>query len=705
MEKLNYPEVHRDVEKFDDFHGNQIGNPYHWLEDPDSEETKNFVAKQNELTKSVLNTCDTRDQFNQRMTKLYDYPKHGCPFRKGKRYFYYHNTGLQNQSVLYVQQELGGESKVFLDPNSMDAKGLTAVSRVSFSEDGELCAYSVSLKGSDWNTIKFMKVENQEKLDDVLENVKFSCITWTHDNKGVFYNRYDKDESKQDGTEINSNVYQKLYYHRIGTKQSEDILVAHAPEHPKWMLHAEMSDEGRYVVLTVSEGCDPVNRLYICDLQKIDYQITGILPYEKIVDNFDASYDFTANDGTLFTFQTNLNAPRYRLIKIDIAKPEQENWESLVAEHEKDVLEWSACINKDVLVLCYLHDVKHQLYLHQLDSGERFQEIPLDVGAIMGFSGRREHTEMFYSFASFLVPGKIFRYDFNTNSSETYYVTAIDGFDASMYQTKQIFFDSKDGTRIPMFIFSKKGIALDGNNPCILYGYGGFNISETPRFSITRTIFVSNYNGVYAVANIRGGGEYGEKWHKDGSLDKKQNGFDDFIAAAEYLVREKYTSTEKICITGGSNGGLLVTAVANQRPDLFKCVVAHVSVCDMLKFHRFTIGHAWITDFGCADNKEDFEYIIKYSPLHTIKTHDVQYPCMMLLTADHDDRVVPLHSFKYMAQLQHVVGCNGNQTNPLLLRIDTESGHGAGKPTSKVIAENADVFGFIGKMLNAKWQI
>ncbi|XP_066930908.1 prolyl endopeptidase-like [Clytia hemisphaerica] len=610
MTKLTYPEVRRDNEAIDDFHGNKIPNPYLWLEDPDSSETKDFVEKQNELTKSVLETCETRDKFNKRMTKLYDYPKHGCPFRRGNRYFYYHNTGLQNQSPLYVQEKLGGDSKVFLDANAMDLKGLIAISRVSFSEDGELCAYSISKKGSDWNTIKFMKVGDQQELPDVLENVKFSCITWTHDHKGVFYNKYDKDESKQDGTEVNSNLNQKLYYHKLGTEQKEDILVAEAPDHPKWMIHAEISDEGRYVILTASEGCDPVNRLYICDLQKLDYQITGLLPYEKIVDNFDASYEFIANDENIFTFQTNLNAPRYRLIRIDINKPQQEIGK-LVAEHELDVLEWCTVVNKNVLVMCYLHDVKHEIYLHRLDSGERYKRIDLDVGAIGGFSGRREHTEMFYTFASFLVPGVIYRYDFKTNEPEVYYETKIEGFDASLYETKQIFFNSKDGTRIPMFIFYKKGITLDGNNPCILYGYGGFNISETPRFSITRTIFVSNYDGIYAVANIRGGGEYGEKWHKDGSLSKKQNCFDDFISAGEYLIQEKYTSKDKLCITGGSNGGLLVTAVANQRPDLFKCVVAHVSVCDMLKFHKFTIGHAWITDFGCADKKEDFEYLIK----------------------------------------------------------------------------------------------
>lgn len=547
MTKINYPKARKDEGVFHDFHGNKISNHYHWLEDPDSDETKAFVDAQNNITIPFLRDCAVREPFKKRLTQLWDYPKYSCPFKRGTRYFYYYNSGLQNQYVLYVQQSMDSEAEVFLDPNEFCKDGLHAISGLSFSEDGELCAYGVSVKGSDWVTIKFMDVAKKEHLEDILENVKFSCMTWTHDNKGIFYNRYPKDDSKQDGTETSSNLNQKLYYHRLGTKQEEDVLVVEMPEHPKWMIHAEVSVDGEYIILTVSESCDPVNHLYFCAMKDINYKITGLLPYTKVVDDFQAEYDYITNTGSLFTFKTNLNAPKYRIINIDFNNFAKSEWSTLVEEHKNDVLNWCACVNDNVLVICYLHDVKSKLYLHHLETGERFKEIQLDVGTVRGYSGRRKDHEMFYSFTSFLSAGVIYHCDFRDDQyySKIFRQSEIPGFDASLFTTHQVFFKSKDGTFIPMFIVHKKGITLDGRNPCLLYGYGGFNVAMEPSFSTSRIVFMQHMMGVLAVANIRGGGEYGEEWHKDGCFEKKQNVFDDFQSAAEYLIDMNYTCSDK----------------------------------------------------------------------------------------------------------------------------------------------------------------
>lgn len=709
MESLTeYPKVRRDDDHVDVYHEAKVKDPYVWLEDPDSEETKKFVEDQNAVTMPFLQSCKVKDKFYERMKDLWNYPKYGCPFKRGSRYFYFYNSGLQNQSVLYVQKTWGAEAEVFLDPNSLADDGTISIKGYSFSEDGKYFAYGLSKNGSDWCKIKFMKVEDQEDLPDILENVKFSCMSWTHPHKGLFYNRYPKSDSKQDGTETSANLHQKLYYHVLGTNQSEDVLCVELPENPKWHIGAEVSDDGQYVLITVRNGCDPVNKLYYVDLEKLDCKIEGALPYVKIVDNFDAEYDYISNNGSVFTFKTNLNAPRYKVINIDFKKPESEHWATLIDEHAKDVIEWVSCVHGNRLVVCCLHDVKNKLYLHNLDNGERFKELPLDVGTITGFSGERKQNEIFYKFTSFLTPGKIYHCDMAAEKVEPkiFRDIQVSGFDASNFTIDQVFVTSKDGTKIPMFIVHKKDIPLDGSHPCLLYGYGGFNISITPAFSVKRIIFIQNLGGVLAIANIRGGGEYGEEWHRAGTSAQKQNVFDDFQAASEYLIDSKYTSTNKLSIEGGSNGGLLVAACANQRPDLYKCVIAQVGVLDMLKFHKFTIGHAWTTDFGCSDNKEDFQYLLKYSPLHNIRKPEkdnVQYPAMLLLTADHDDRVVPLHSFKYIAELQHEIGRSKQQTNPLLIRIDTKAGHGGGKPTAMVMEECADTYGFLAKNVDAVW--
>ncbi|XP_016344937.1 prolyl endopeptidase-like [Sinocyclocheilus anshuiensis] len=706
---FQYPNAHKDESVVDDYHGCKVRDPYSWLEDPDSEKTQAFVNAQNHLTLPFLEQCEIRDIFKDRMTELYDYPKYSCPFKRGNRYFHFYNTGLQNQSVLYMQKNLEAEPSVFLDPNSFSEDGTVALRGYAFSEDGEYLAYGTSASGSDWVEIRFLRVDGAVLLEDRLERVKFTCMSWTHDGKGLFYNSYPEQEGKSDGTETSTNLHQKLYYHVLGTPQSQDVLCAEFPDQPKWMSGVEVSDDGRYVLLSIREGCDPVNRLWYCDLNAVPQGITGLLPWVKLIDNFDAEYEYVTNEETVFTFKTNLDAPQYRLINIDFAQPSIiSQWKELIPQHDKDVIVFATCTYSRFLFVCFLHDVKNVLKMFHLSSGEEIRTFPLDVGSIVGFTGRKKDSEIFYSFTSFLSPAIIYHCDLTKEPLQPHIFreVTVKGFSPADYQTTQVFYPSKDGTQIPMFIVHKKGIKLDGSHPAFLYGYGGFNISITPSYSVSRLIFVRHLGGVLAVANIRGGGEYGETWHKAGMLANKQNCFTDFQCAAEYLIKEGYTSPKKITINGGSNGGLLVAACVNQRPDLFGCAVAQVGVMDMLKFHKFTIGHAWTTDFGCSEIKAQFDWLIKYSPLHNIRVPEadgVQYPAVLLLTGDHDDRVVPLHSLKYMATLQSVIGQWPGQSNPLFIYVDTKSGHGAGKPTSKVIQEVADTYAFITRCLNLSW--
>ncbi|KAF4092027.1 hypothetical protein AMELA_G00016200 [Ameiurus melas] len=705
---FQYPNAYRDEAVVDDYHGQKVPDPYSWLEDPDSEKTQAFVNAQNQLTLPFLEDCPIREVFKERMTELYDYPKYSCPFKRGNRYFHFFNTGLQNQNVLYVQENLEAEPRVFLDPNTFSDDGTVALQGYAFSEDGEHLAYGVSASGSDWVEFRFLRVDGAVALEDRLERVKFSCMAWTHDGKGLFYNSYPEQEGKSDGTETSTNLNQKLYYHVLGTPQSQDVLCAEFPDQPKWMSGAEVSDDGRYVLLSIREGCDPVNRLWYCDLDTVSDGITGLLPWVKLIDNFDAEYEYVTNEGTVFTFKTNLDAPRYRLINVDFARPAPGQWKELIPQHDKDVLVFATCTYSSFLCVCYLHDVKSVLKMHELASGEELKTFPLEVGSIVGFTGRKKDSEIFYYFTSFLSPAIIYHCDLTKTPLQPHVFREVQvkGFDPTEYQTTQVFYPSADGTQIPMFIVHKKNLQLDSSHPAFLYGYGGFNISITPSYSVSRLIFVRHLGGVLAVANIRGGGEYGETWHKAGMLENKQNCFTDFQCAAEYLIKEGYTSAKKLTINGGSNGGLLVGACVNQRPDLFSCAVAQVGVMDMLKFHKFTIGHAWTTDFGCSEIQEQFDWLIKYSPLHNIRIPEgdgVQYPAVLLLTGDHDDRVVPLHSLKYIATLQHRIGRWPGQSNPLFIYVDTKSGHGAGKPTSKVIQEVADTYAFIARCLDLHW--
>lgn len=705
--KFQYPVARRDDTIVDEYHGHKIVDPYRWLENPDSAETSKFVEAQNAITRPFLDGCPVRTDIKTRLTQLWDYPKYSCPFREGRNYYYFKNSGLQNQSVLYVKDSLHGESRVFLDPNALSEDGTVALSGLSFSENSETLAYGLSKSGSDWITIHFKDVKTGNDYPDVLKKVKFSSMAWTHDHKGIFYCCYPEAETTE-GSETTGNEYQKLYYHKIGTPQTEDVLTVEFPEEPHWHVGAQISECGNCLIVNPSKDCKD-NLLFFCNLHKLpEKQITGKLSLTKIVGEFEADYEYVTNEDSQFIFRTNKDAPNYRLIKIDFNNPSPDKWKTLVPEHPKHVLDWANPVDKNKLMLCYLKDVKSSLELHDMYSGELLKSFPIDVGTIVGFSGKRKYSDIFYHFQSFLTPGVIYHCDLAESEPQpkVYQEIKLEGFDPTQFETKQVFYTSKDGTTVPMFLVHKKDLQLDGNNPCLLYGYGGFNISIQPYFSVTSLVFMQHLEGISAIANIRGGGEYGESWYNSGRILKKQTVFDDFQYAAEYLISEGYTSNKKLAIQGGSNGGLLVGACINQRPDLFGAAIAQVGVFDMLRFQKFTIGYAWASDYGTSEIKEHFDALIKYSPLHNVQAPTrigVQYPATLLLTADHDDRVVPLHSLKFIATLQHTLRNNHQQTNPILISVETKAGHGGGKPTSKQIDESTDILTFLTRCLDLRF--
>ncbi len=682
---LQYPTA-RKSDVVDDYHGTRVPDPYRWLEDPDSPESRAWIEAQNRLTEAYLAAIPARTTIRDRLTKLWNYPKYGTPFRKGGRYFFFKNDGLQNQSVLYKQASLTTQPETLLDPNLLSEDGTVALSTLAVSDDGRLLAYGTSASGSDWEEFRVRDVAIGKDRPDHLKWIKFSGASWTKDGAGFFYSRYPEPTDKA-LTDVNR--FQKLYYHRLGTDQAQDVLVYERPDQPDWGMNAEVTDDGRYAVLQVWLGTDRRNRVYYLDLKEAKRpKVTGEVV--RLLDDFDASYSFVGNDGPVFYFLTDLDAPRKRVIAIDTRRAERARWREIIPQ-SADVLEGIQIIH-DTFVAQYMHDASSRLRLFALD-GRPVKELELPtLGSIGGISGERKDDEMFYAFTSFLYPTTIFRYDFKTGASSVFKAPTID-FDPSSYETKQVFYASKDGTRVPMFITHKKGLRLDGSNPTYLYGYGGFNISLTPAFSVAVLAWLE-MGGVYALPNLRGGGEYGEEWHQAGMHDKKQNVFDDFIAAAEFLIAQGYTSTPKLAIAGGSNGGLLVGAAITQRPDLFGAALPAVGVMDMLRFHKFTIGWAWVTDYGSADSAAQFPYLYKYSPLHNIRA-GTRYPATLVTTADHDDRVVPGHSFKFTAALQAAQA--GPQ--PVLIEIETKAGHGAGKPTSKLIEEQADRFAFLVRNL------
>jgi prolyl oligopeptidase len=681
---LNYPQTRR-VDHFDDYHGTRVADPYRWLEDDvrKSKDVEEWVAEENKLTDDYLKAIPQREKIKKHLTQLWNYEKFTAPFKVGGRYFYYRNDGLQNQNVLYVLDSLEGKPRVLEDPNKWTKDGTAALGSISVSDDGKFLAYIRNNAGSDWGVIFIKDVNSGETLPDKVQWVKFSQIAWTKDNHGFFYSRF---EEPKEGAEFQSlNLNQKLCYHRLGTPQADDVLVYQRPDQPKWNFAGSVSEDGRYLVVSTWKGTDHNSRVTYKDLSE---------PYGlpvDLVDHFDNEYSFIDNDGPIFYFKTDLKAPRGRIIAIDIRKPAKENWKELVPQ-DADSLTSVNMVN-NLFVCSYLKDAYTQVKLFS-PQGKFVREVKFPgIGTATGFAGRRSDTDTFYSFSSFATPPSIYHYDLLTGESKLFRKSNVK-FDADKYEVKQVFYKSKDGTKVPMFITHRKGITLDGSHPTLLYGYGGFNIPLTPQFSISRVLWLE-MGGIYAQANLRGGGEYGQDWHKAGTKLHKQNVFDDFIAAAEYLIETKYTQTSKLAIEGRSNGGLLVGACMTQRPDLYGACLPGVGVMDMLRFQRFTAGRYWVDDYGSSDNSEEFKALYAYSPYHNLKK-GTKYPATLVTTADTDDRVVPGHSFKFIAQLQY---CQAGSA-PVLARIETKAGHGAGKPTSKLIEEVADQVAFLVKNLN-----
>ena len=641
---------------------------------------KAWVTEQNKVTFGYLESIPFRDALKKRYTKLFNYPKYGAPFKAGEKYYFFKNDGLQNQSVMYVKDKLDSEAKLFLDPNKLSEDGTKSLSSLSFSEDGKWFAYGISSGGSDWDDFFVMNALSGEKLNDHLKWIKFSGMAWK--GEGFYYSRYPQPEGSELSTK---NQFSKVYYHKVGDDQSNDVIVYEDPTKPDRGFYAGTTEDERFLIISFSEGTNN-NGWLVKDFSDPNNM------FISVVDDLNNNYSVIDNIGEKLLVLTDYNAPKYRLILVDPQNPARENWKDVIPEKE-NVLQ-SVQIIGEKLIARYMQDASHNVYLFDL-TGTLEGEIELPSLGTVGFRGKRGDNTAFYTFTSFTYPGTIYKFDVTTKKSELYQQIELD-FDFTNYETKQVFYKSKDGTKVPMFIVHKKGLELNGNNPTFLYAYGGFNISMLPYFSTSRLMWLEN-GGVFAIPNIRGGGEYGEDWHKDGMLDKKQNVFDDFIAAAEYLIKEGYTSSEKLAIAGASNGGLLIGAVINQRPELFKVALPAVGVMDMLRYHKFTIGYYWAVEYGSSDYADQFEYLYSYSPLHNIK-EGLNYPATLVTTADHDDRVVPAHSFKYIATLQEKY----NGENPVLIRIETKAGHGAGKPTTKIIEEVADVWSFVFYNLGVK---
>ena len=673
-EKIQYP-VAEMQDVTDNYFGTNVPDPYRWLEDDTTTAVAGWVEAQNNVTQEYFSRIPFREQLKQRLTELTDYEKIGTPFKKHGKYYYYKNDGLQNQSVLYVKETLDGEASVMLDPNKLSDDGTVALSGISFSNDGKYLAYTISRSGSDWREIFVMDLSTTQLIPDQIKWAKFSGSQWQGD--GFYYSAYDAPEEGKEFSNINEN--HKIYFHKLGTIQKEDVLVYENKKYPKRFYSAWVDDDEKSLFVFES-GEARGNNLFIRDLRKPGS------PFIQLTEDFDYSYSPSEVIGETIYFYTNYNAPKYRLMKTTIDKPELKYWTDVVPESE-NVLNGVSFIGGK-MILTYIKDASDHAYVYSMD-GKQEYEVALPTFGSVGFSGDKDDKETFYTFTSFTFPNTIYKYDIDNNKSEKYLAPEVK-FNSDDFVTEQVFYPSKDGTKIPMFITYKKGLQRDGNNPVYLYAYGGFNISLFPSFSTSRIPFIEN-GGIYAQANLRGGGEYGEDWHIAGTKMQKQNVFDDFIAAAEYLIKENYTTNEKICIAGGSNGGLLVGAVANQRPDLFKVALPAVGVMDMLRYHKFTIGWNWASDYGTSeDSKEMFEYLYGYSPLNNIKNDGTSYPAILVTTADHDDRVVPAHSFKYAAMLQ--AADTGDA--PKLIRIETKAGHGSGKPISKVLEEQADVYSF-----------
>jgi len=678
MTRLHYPAT-RTVNHVDDYHGTRVADPYRWLEDLNAPETQAWIEAQNALTFSYLEQIPDREAIRARLTELWDFPKCSAPFKRGGRTFQFRNSGLQNQDVLYVMDAPTDKGRALLDPNTLSKDGTIALTGADVSWNGRWLAYAVSASGSDWKTWHVRDIETGADLPDAVEWSKFCEASWLPDSSGFFYGRYAAPEA---GTEYaGTNYHKKVYLHRINTPQAEDALIYERPDHKEWGFYTEVTDDGDYLVMNVSQGTDRRNRIF--------YQTLPDGDFVELISELEANYRFIGNTGSKFYFLTDWNAPQRQVIAIDVDNPAQEHWRTLIAE-AADTLE-DVTLAHGEFVTVYLHDAHHRLLRFALD-GTPLGEIALPtLGALLEVHGRREDTELFYTFASFLYPPTVYRYDFVSGASEVLAAPDLD-FDAAAYETEQVFVASQDGTQVPMFLVHRRDWRKDGQNPTLLYGYGGFNIAQPPVFMVWRLVWLE-MGGVLAVGNIRGGSEYGEAWHAAGTVHKKQNVFDDFIACAEYLIADRITAAPKLVIEGRSNGGLLVGACLTQRPDLFGAALPTVGVMDMLRFHKFTIGWAWVSDYGCADDPEQFQTLYAYSPLHNAKP--AAYPPTLILTGDHDDRVMPAHSYKCAAALQ--AAQQGDA--PVLIRIQTHAGHGPGKPTAVLIAERADMWAFVAQAL------
>jgi prolyl oligopeptidase len=678
---MNVPVTRRD-DTVENYHGTVVTDPYRWLEDESSTETKAWVEAQNDVARAYLDALPERAGIKKRYTELYNYARYSVPSRKGEWYFFYKNDGLQNQAVLYRQKGLEGEATVVLDPNTLSSDGTLALSSEVASEDGNLLAYGVSASGSDWQEIRIRNIEERRDYDEVIRWCKFASIAWRHDNTGFYYNRLPDPATVAEEDQSN---FSQVYWHSVGTGQEADELVFERPEAKELSFSPFISDDGRYLFLSVWEGTNPNNRLYY-------REVASDGAFVRLLDDADANYEYIGNDGPIFYVQTNLNAPHGRIVAIDSEHAERTGWREIVAEQE-DILVFAAIVHEQ-MVLVTMHNVSNRVLVYEKD-GRFVHEIELPtLGSIGGISGRPQDNELFFSFTSYLYPTTIFHYRFEDQGLSVVYEVQ-HAFDSSEYQTEQVFFPSKDGTQVSMFLTHRKNLVLDGDNPVLLYGYGGFDIGLTPSFAVSHLLWIER-GGIYAEVNLRGGNEYGEEWHKAGMLEKKQNVFDDFIAAAEWLIEKKYTRPERIATMGGSNGGLLVAACLVQRPDLYGAVVCQVPVIDMLRYHRFTVGRYWVSEFGNAEaSAEQFAFMYKYSPLHNVKV-GVEYPPTLIMTADSDDRVVPAHARKFAATLQAAQAGD----HPILLRVEMKAGHGAGKPTGKVIEEQSDIYAFLLHVLH-----
>jgi prolyl oligopeptidase len=679
----NYPSS-KTVDHTDVYHGTKVADHYRWLEDVDAGDTASWVGAQNKATFDFLAGIPQRQAIKQRLTEIYNYPRFGVPAKEGGRYFYTFNSGLQNQSPLYVKDSLAAEGRIVIDPNKLSTDGTVALTTNSPSKDGQWLGYGIAASGSDWNEFRVKSIATGEDTSDVIKWVKFSGFNWTKDSKGFFYSRY-PEPRKDANTTFSDLANQTIYYHRLGTPQADDQLIYEDAANPKRGWGGTVTDDGRYLLIYGSEGTDPRNRLYYVDLKDgAKPDLSG--PVVKLVDVIEADYTVIGNEGSRLIVQTDLEAPRRRIISIDLANPDKAGWRTLVPE-SRNVIQSSGIIGGRIVVH-YSEDVKSRVAVFDLD-GKHQGDIPLPgIGSVGAISGNHDEPEMFFSFTSFVYPTTNFRSDVATLKTEVFQAPKV-AFDPSLYETRQEFYTSQDGTRVPMFITARKGLKLDGSHPTHLYAYGGFNISVTPSFSPS-TVTWLEFGGIYVVANIRGGGEYGREWHTAAIKENRPRAYEDFIAAGDYLVQRGYTTHGRLMISGGSNGGLLMGAVINKRPDLARVALPAVGVMDMLRFQKFTIGWAWASDFGSSDDPEGFKYISSYSPLHTIKPN-TQYPAVLVTTGDHDDRVHPGHSFKYAAAMQ---AANPNPKYPTYIRIDVKAGHGAGKPVSKIIEETADRLAF-----------